>query len=105
MNYLEMERISKNDLKNQIEILISSLSFVDKHLLNKKFLVGNSLTFPDVNLICILNPFIEFILKEKERKLIPNIINYYLNKEKSPEFAYYLGRFTCFRKIIKSIDK
>ena len=85
--YLGRNEIDRGTLEKMTNLLINSLSCVDKHLKNNKFLVGDSLTFPDVHLVCLMNFFVRFALGEKDRKRIPNVVNYYTRLAVLPEFV------------------
>lgn len=68
---------TKVDFGKLMEDVNKFLTFVEKHLGEKKFLVGDSLSIADISLASNVSVVFEFMFGEGQRKKYPNTLNWY----------------------------
>lgn len=76
--------ISQDTKETIIKLIKYKFSYLDKHLLNSKYLYGENFTLPDAYLFVMLNWSLYFKFNLKEW---PNLNRYYLELKKRPSIA------------------
>jgi len=71
--------------------LFKALATLDKHLLLRTYVVGESITLADICLVAALYYPFKFVLDEKARSSYPNVVRWYFTCANQKEFKTVLG--------------
>lgn len=97
------KRFNKDVFDTAVNDLVSQLEIVNKNLMFKTFLVGNSITLPDLLLCSYVLPMFNKVLLDKYKAKIPNVIRHFYFVKEIREVKDILGEATPCKEMMKPL--
>jgi len=83
---------NKETFEQSLDALKKALRILDDRLKQSKYLVGDSITIADIQVVADLHLFFRFIFDEKFRKPFHNLTKYFESVANEPNFVKVVGK-------------
>ena len=103
MIYSPPKNLDAKTFKATVATVMSEIKDLSKHLKNRSWIVGDSVTLADLACACVLTPLFQLVLDAQARKGIKEIAKWFESVTKLPQFLKSAGKIHMCATALKPL--